>query len=166
MSRKNRKPINLHLLEGNKSGLTKAEIKERQQHEESMKAGTDKIYPPDRLDKRQKDRFYELSSQLVELEIFDNLDVDTLALYIETYDNYVRTVRSAKRMTNKEMDENFDEYAKRMRTVTQLADLCRKLAGDLGLTITSRLKLIIPQKEEETESAMDKFLKRRGSNDR
>lgn len=161
---KKRKPIALHLLEGNKNRLTKAEIEERQKHEKSMKARTDKIDPPARLSAAQKKRFEELSSQLVELEIFDNLDVDTLALYIETYDNYVRTIRSAKRMTNEQMDEDFDEYAKRMRTVTQLADLCRKLAGDLGLTITSRLKLVIPPKEEVKESPMARFLQSRGSN--
>lgn len=164
MSNKKRKSIKLHLLEGNPNRLTKAEIEQRQKHEEAMKAGTDKVIPPDRLSKSQKERFIELSSQLVELEIFDNLDVDTLALYIETYDNYVRTVRSAKRMTNGDMDQNFDEYAKRMRTAAQLADLCRKLASDLGLTITSRLKLVIPQKEEEKETPMAQFLKSRGKN--
>src|SRR5699024_9710911 len=127
VSRKNRKPIALHLLEGNKSGLTKAEIEERKKHEEAMKARTDNIIPPARLTKKQKEKFEELSTQLVELGIFDNLDVDTLALYIETYDNYVRTVRSARRMANKDLDRDFGSYAQRMRTVTQLADLCRKL---------------------------------------
>src|SRR5690625_3200824 len=153
---KNRKPIKLQLLEGNPNRLTKAEIEKREKHEESMQVGTDKVEPPARLSAAQKRRFEELSSQLIKLEIFDNLDVDSLALYIETYDNYVRTIRSAKRMTNKEMDEDFDGYAKRMRTATQLADLCRKFAGDLGLTISSRLKLIIPEKEEKDESPMAK----------
>lgn len=160
---KNRKPINLHLLEGNKNGLTKAEIKKRQKHEEQIKVGTDKVVPPARLTKKQKEEFNKLSEQLIKLEIFDNLDVNTLAMYIETYDSYIRVNRSARSMTAKQLKEDFDEYAKRMRTVTQLAGVCRQLAGDLGLTITSRLKLFIPETEDKKDSPMAKFLNGRGN---
>lgn len=160
---KNRKPVALHVVEGNPNRLTKAEIEKRQKHEESMKASTDKIQPPSRLTKKQKEKFMNLSSQLLELGIFDNLDVDTLAMYIETYDNYIRVERSAKRMTNQELDEYFDDYAKRMRTSSRLAGVCRQLAGDLGLSITSRLKLVIPETETKSDSPMSKFLKSRGS---
>lgn len=161
---KNRKPVALHLLEGNKNGLTKAEISARKKHERSMKAETDKIVPPARLSKKQKEKFEDLSNQLLELNIFDNLDVDTLAMYIETYDNYIRVERSAKRMTNDELDDYFDDYAKRMRTASQLAAVCRQLSGDLGLSITSRLKLVIPETEDKNvENPMAKFLKSRGN---
>jgi len=163
MAGRKKQPLAVIQGKGRSNHLTKEEIERREKHEQSMKAKTDNIHPPDRLSKKQKDRFYELSSQLLDLGIFDNLDVDTLALYIETYDNYVRTIRSANRITNKDMDENFDEYAKRMRTITQLTDQCRKLASDLGLTITSRLKLVIPQTEEKSESPMAKFLNKRGN---
>ena len=49
----------------------------------------------------------------------DNLDVDTLAMYIETYDNYVRVVKSARKMKNADLENNFKEYAAKMRTATQ-----------------------------------------------
>lgn len=164
MAGRKKQPLAVIQGKGRSNHLTKAEIEQRQKHEEAMKAGTDKIIPPDRLTKKQKERFNELASELVSLGIFDNLDVDTLALYVETYDNYVRVLRSSKRITNQEMDADFDAYAKRIRTLNQLVDTCRKLANDLGLTITSRLKLVIPQKEEEEESPMAKFLSRRGAN--
>lgn len=164
MAGRKKQPLAVIQGKGRSHHLTKEEIEKRQKHEEAMRAGTDKVMPPERLTKAQKERFVELSSQLMELKIFDNLDVDTLALYIETYDNYVRVIRSARRMTNKQIDADFDEYAKRMRTATQLADTCRKLASDLGLNITSRLKLVIPQKEEKAESPMAKFLNRVGTN--
>lgn len=146
---KKRKSINLHLMEGNPNRLTKEEINKRMKHEESMRASVDNIAPPDRLNKRQKEKFKDIADQLVGLDIFDGLNVDSLAMYIETYDNYVRVLRSANRMTNKKMDEDFDGYAKRIRAMSQLSDLCRKHANDLGLTISSRLKLVIPEKEEE-----------------
>lgn len=164
MAGRKKQPLAVIQGKGRSHHLTKDEIEKRQKHEEAMKADTDKIIPPARLRKLQKERFNELSSQLVKLGIMDNLDVDTLAMYIETYDNYVRVIKSARKMTNKELDENFSEYAAKMRTATQLADTCRKLASDLGLTITSRLKLIIPEKEEKEESPMSKFLKRRDAN--
>lgn len=160
---KNRKPIGLHLLEGNKNRLTKEEIEQRQKHEESMKADTDKVVPPSRLTKAQKEKFVDLSEQLMKLEIFDNLDVDTLAMYIETYDSYVRVTRSARSMTAKQLKDDFKDYAARMRTASQLASVCRQLAGDLGLTITSRLKLVIPETEEKSDSPMAKFLRGRGN---
>lgn len=155
---KKRKSINLHLMEGNPNRLTKKEINKRMNHEKRMRAQSDNIAPPDRLNKKQKERFAEIANQLVELEIFDNLNVDALAMYIETYDNYIRVLRSANRMTNQKMDEDFEEYAKRMRVMAQLSDLCRKHANDLGLTISARLKLVIPEKEEEKpESRFARF---------
>src|SRR5690625_3208296 len=103
---KKRKSVKLHLMENNPNRLTKEEINKRLRHEESMKAKADNVAPPDRLTKKQKERFNDIASQLVELEIFDNLNVDALAMYIETYDNYVRVLRSANRMTNKDMDSD------------------------------------------------------------
>lgn len=162
MAGRKKQPLSVIQGKGRSHHLTKEEIERRKKHEEAMRAGTDKVVPPDRLLKSQKEKFEELASQLVELGLMDNLDVDALAMYIETYDNYVRVIRSARKMTAKDVDNNFKEYAAKMRTATQLADTCRKLASDLGLTISSRLKLVIPEKEEKETSPMAEFLKRRG----
>lgn len=152
------------MLEGNKNRLTNEEIEARIAHEEKMKIDTDKINPPKRLRKAQKEKFIEIANQLVEIEIFDNLSVDILAQYIEAYDNYVKVLKSSNRMSAKDIDADFDEYAKRMRTLNQLTDTCRRLASDLGLTITSRMKLVIPQPDKNNESPMAQFLKKRGKN--
>jgi len=164
VSGRKKQPLSVIQGKGRSNHLTKEEIEKREKHEKAMKAGTEKVIPPDRLTKKQKERFEDLASQLLDLGIIDNLDVDILAMYIETYDSYVRVVRSARKMKSKDLDTKFKEYSAKMRTITQLADTCRKLASDLGLTITSRLKLVIPEKEEEKESPMQAFLKRRGNN--
>lgn len=164
MAGRKKQPLAVIEGKGRSNHLTKEEKEVRQKHEERMKAKTDKIIPPNRLLKSQKEKFEDIASQLVELDLMDNLDVDTLAMYIETYDNYVRVIRSARKMSAKDLDNNFKEYAAKMRTATQLADTCRKLASDLGLTISSRLKLVLPEKEEKEESPMAQFLKRRGKN--
>jgi P27 family predicted phage terminase small subunit len=38
---------------------------------------------------------------------------------------------------------------------------CRECAGDLGLTISSRCKLVLPPKEDEGEDEFTAFLNRR-----
>lgn len=164
MAGRKKQPLAVIEGKGRSNHLTKEEKEARRKHEEAMRADTDKIVPPSRLLKSQKKKFEELASQLVKLNLMDNLDVDTLAMYIETYDNYVRVVKSARKMKNADLENNFKEYAAKMRTATQLADTCRKLASDLGLTISSRLKLVIPETEEKEESPMAQFLKRRDSN--
>lgn len=165
MSGRKKQPLAVIQGKGRSNHLTKEEIRKREEHEKRMKAGTDLVVPPSRLTKRQKEEFEKLAEQLMNLGILDNLDVNTLAMYVETYDNYVRVIRSARRMTNAEVDSDFNEYARRMRTATQLAGVCRQLASDLGLTITSRLQLVIPDnEEEEKESPMAKFLSRRDNN--
>lgn len=153
---KKRKSIHLHLLEGNPNRLTKQEIKERLEHEKKMRGRTDNIEAPAWLNKRQREEFYYYADQLLELEIFSNLDTNTLAQYIKIHANFVRVSRATDRVTNKEMDEDFEEYARRTRMLNQLSDQCRKLANDLGLTVDSRLKLVVPKKEEEEKSEVDR----------
>ena len=143
---KRRKSVNLHLLEGNKNRLTKEEIQKRQEHEESMKGYTDKIQAPSYLTPKQQEEFDELATELVRLEIFNNLDVDNLARYIDSRDQYIKIVR----LLRKTKFDEFDDYAKIQRTKNSLFTECRQLATDLGLTITSRLKLVIPKTDDET----------------
>lgn len=156
---KNRKPIGLQLLEGNPNRLTKEEIKNRQEQENAIKGFTDKIEPPKYLTAAQKREFESLAGELVRLKIFNNLDVDSLARYLDSRDQYIKIVRLLRSTKPK---DNFDDYAKIQRSKNLLFNECRSAAGDLGLTITSRLKLVIPQNENKKTSPMADFLKRRG----
>src|SRR5690625_1128096 len=126
MSGRKKQPLAVIQGKGKSNHLTKEEIKKRQEHEEKMRVGTDQVEPPARLTKKQKEEFNKLAQQLMKLEIFDNLDVNTLAMYVETYDAYVKVTRSARSMTAKQLREDFDEYAKRTRVMTQLAGVCRQ----------------------------------------
>ena len=56
--------------------------------------------------------------------------------------------------------KDLDAYTKLNRTRKQLSDECRAYANDLGLTITSRLKLVIPKTEDEKpKNKFTKFAK-------
>lgn len=144
MSGRKKQPLAVILGNGKSKHLTKSMIEERQQHEDAMKGETDKISPPDRLLAKQKKEFEEISEQLLALDIFSNLDVDTLTRYIDSkyeYERIVDVVRKIKPL------EDVDMYTKLQRAKKSLSDECRAYASDLGLSITSRLKLVIPKTE-------------------
>ena len=139
-----RQPVELLQAKGKKH-LTKAEIELRKQTQ--IKGETDNIEPPDYLTKKQKDRFFELANELTKIEIMKNTDCDCLARYIIAEGLYVKFTK----MLSKPNDDVSD--------ITELSNLqdryfrqCRNAANDLGLSITSRCKIVIPKKEEVKKS--------------
>lgn len=156
---KNRKSVGLQLMEGNKNRLTKEEIDTRLAQEAAVKGFTDNVKPPKYLTAAQKKEFEALAAELVRLEIFNNLDVDSLARYLDSRDQYVKLVKLLRATKAK---DDIDQYSKIQRSKNLLFNECRSAANDLGLTITSRLKLVIPKKENNNPSPMAKFIMSRG----
>lgn len=151
-----KQPLAVIQGKGRSNHLTKEEIKKRQEHEERMKGRTDNIVAPSYLTKKQKEEFYRIADELVELEIFTNLDVDNLARYIDSRDQYIKVTRALRAMKAVNDGEANDDYAKLQRTRNTLFTECRNAASDLGLSITSRLSLVIPKKEEEEVSEFER----------
>lgn len=159
MAGRNRKMLSV--IQGN---LTKEQIKERQIHEERMRGPTENIEAPTYLTAAQKREFDDIASKLVALGIFSELDVDNLARYLDSKYQYIQIVKELKKIKPTETIVNDDgrkttivndDYPKLQRTKKNLFDECRSAAADLGLTITSRLKLVIPEppeKEQKTEA--------------
>ncbi|MUV39466.1 hypothetical protein JNUCC1_03344 [Lentibacillus sp. JNUCC-1] len=175
MSGRKKQPLAVIQGKGKSNHITKEEAKERQRQEDKLKGSTDKIAPPSYLTKKQKEEFTELATELTELGIFSNLDVDFLARYIDAKTEYVKVAREMRKMKATEklvIDEHGTKRTfankdygslNRMRNIL-FAD-CKSAASELGLSITSRLKLVIPEREgEEDQTPMEKFMKKRGSN--
>ena len=134
-----RQPTNLVLAKGAKH-LTKAEIEERLNAE--IPPLTDNIIAPDYLTKKQKTEFYKISGQLEALGIMSETDVDALARFIVSRDLYIKLT---KQLAKKEILESpylLDKYLKNQDRVFKQ---CRASANDLGLTISSRCKLVVPK---------------------
>lgn len=151
-----RLPIEVVQARGSKH-LTKAEIQERQARE--IKPITDNIIAPDYLTKKQKDEFYRIAEQLKKLKILGETDVDALGRYITANDFYIGAV---KKMRTKDVKDNpilFDAWAKIQERYFKQ---CRASANDLGLSISSRCKLVVPEKKDDTpkENKFKKFEKR------
>ena len=166
---KPKEPINLIMTKGRKH-LTKAEIRERKESE--VKPCTDDIRPPSYLTAKQKKRFQELADQLVKLDIMGETDSETLAHYVTAenlYQQAVKDIRSAQKTKPKSGElEDTAAWAKMMETLDRRQERyfrqAHTAASSLGLTITSRCKIVVPKAPEAPkENKFNKFRKVAGN---
>lgn len=153
-----RQPINL-VIANNKKHLTKAEIQERKSSE--VQPVTDDIAAPSFLTAKQKKEFDRIAAQLQKLKIMGETDCDTLGRYIVAQDLYaqaVKDLRAIRKLRPKDGDdpvralENAVAWADMLNTLDKRTDRYFKqattAAAALGLTISSRCKLVVPVKDE------------------
>ena len=138
-----RQPIDLIAAKGKKH-LTKAEIEERKAAE--VKAPDDKIRAPSYLPNNLKKEFEDIAKELINLKIMSNLDIDALARFVvsrELYNKITKQILEHPAILISTKYENI------LRNQDKLFKQCRASASDLGLTISSRCKLVIPKNEDE-----------------
>ena len=148
-----RLPLEVVQARGSKH-LTKAEIQERKERE--IKPVTDDIIAPDYLTKKQKDTFYKLSSQLEKLKIMGETDVDALARYIVANDSYVHATKQLRKSEVKNDPMKYESWSKIQERNFKMV---RASANDLGLSISSRCKLVVPGANKEDKPKENKFAK-------
>ena len=171
-----REPINLLLAKGRKH-LTQEDIQRRMATEPIAPA--DAIQPPEYLSKKQRDEFSALAEELRRIKIIGNVDAGELARYViahgfyARYTKLLRTLPKKKRARLRELraklaaeegravvagEEIDDEDAalELERSLVLLQDKyfaqCEATARALGLNITSRCKLVIPQERPVRKS--------------
>jgi P27 family predicted phage terminase small subunit len=146
MAGRPRKPVAI-----NKKHFTKEE-REQREAEELQVPFTD-VKPPSYLNKDQKKKFKDIANKLVKLGIMTELDVDCLARYVQNQDLYLK-------YTEKIMEELEDGEA----SITILKEFqnfqskafqqAQSSARDLGLTITSRCKIVLPPTPEDDDDEL------------
>lgn len=145
-----RQPTELLLVKGKKH-LTKKEIEERLNSE--IKAKNDNVEAPSYLPDQLKEEFYRIANELIEIGIMTNLDCEALARFIVSENQYQKVTK--KILKSKNITDN---YILLIQLQEKLFKMSRTAASDLGLTISSRCKLVIPKKiEEQKESKWSKF---------
>lgn len=156
-----RQPIELVLAKGNKH-LTKTEIEERRKSEVKPLAGD--ITPPAYLTKKQKAEFNTIAGQLQELKIMGETDVDALARYIVANTFYINAV---KKLRSKEARDDPEIFESWLKIQEKMFKQCRASANDLGLSISSRCRLVVPatDKPPEKTNKFKKFEKRPAVNE-
>lgn len=147
-----KQPIELVIAKGNKH-LTKAEIEARRASE--IQPVTDNIIAPTYLTKKQRSEFDKYSKQLQKLKIMGETDIDALARYVVSLDLYIKL---SKQIAKKEVYSDPIVLDKYMKNQDRMFKQCRSSAIDLGLTISSRCKLVVPT-PKETPKKVNKFAK-------
>ena len=171
-----RQPIEL-VIANDRKHLTKAEIEERRQRE--VKPCTDDITAPSYLTAKQKKTFCKIAQQLQKLNIMGETDTGALARYVTAQDLYEEAVKELRKLAKdrpgeeeKEDDlasyyKNLDLYYTMLESATKRQDRYFKqaqtAAAALGLTISSRCRLVAPVIEEKPkENKFAKFGKAAG----
>lgn len=148
-----RQPIELVMARGRKN-LTKSEIKERLDRE--IKPITDDIIAPDYLTKKQKGEFDKIANQLKKLNIMGETDIDALSRYIIAKDFYINAVKNLRKSEVKSDPVAYEAWG---RILERYFKQCRSSANDLGLSITSRCKLVVPATKDSDNQSSNKFSK-------
>lgn len=137
-----RQPLALVQAKGRKH-LTKAEIEARQAEELKVPIPS-AIKPPDYIADAPKlvEEFNDIAEKLIALKIMTELDADSLARYLLAKQNYLQYTS----LLNSAIRKNKVAEMAAIQTMQDKAfKQVRAAASDLGLTISSRCKLVVPQ---------------------
>ena len=147
-----RQPVEVIVAKGKKH-LSKAEIEARKNSE--LKVDLKNIEIPDYLPPSLKTEFEEIAKQLLDIGIMTELDEDCLARYLLSKQSYLQYTSMLAKATK---NNNIVEMEKLMSMQDKAFKQCRATANDLGLTIASRCKLVMPTpKEEPKQNKFTKF---------
>ena len=138
-----RQPFELVMAKGKKH-LTKAEIEERKKTE--LKVDLKNVKAPSYLPKKLKIEFEEISKKLLEIGIMTELDEDCLARYLLSKQKYLQNTKMLNQSSRK---SDIYEMEKLATMQDKAFKQCRASGNDLGLSITSRCKLVMPEKTED-----------------
>ena len=146
-----RQPIELLQAKGKKH-LTKYEIETRTKTE--LKVDLKEIKIPTYLTSKLKKEFIDIAEKLLKIGVMTELDEDCLARYLISKESYLKYTKMLNKSTK---NQNIIEMEKLMTMQDKAFKQCRSSATDLGLTIASRCKLVMPEPKEEPK--INKFTK-------
>ena len=138
-----RQPIQLVKAKGKKH-LTKAEIEAREKSE--LKVDLKDVSVPEYLPAKLKEEFEDIAFKLLKVGVMTELDEDCLARYLLSKQSYLQYTSMLNKATR---NNKIVEMEKLMSMQDKAFKQCRASANDLGLTIASRCKLVMPTVEEK-----------------
>lgn len=163
---KQREPIDLILAKGKKH-LTKEEIENRKNSEVNTDDIKD-VKAPSYLSKKQKNEFNQIAEKLLGIGIMCELDEDCLARYLIAEENYLKFTKLLNKAMKDKSSKKYKDDAGMQSVLSNDIERylihqdrafkqCNSCADKLGLTITSRCRLIVPQAPEKPKE--NKFAK-------
>lgn len=141
-----RQPTEVVLANGRKH-LTKAEIAERGRQEIRLpQAKTAR--PPKWLPERLKKDFRALGKELITAGLYTELDADTLGRYLVAHSEYLLATKQVFKAYGENDPEAVEGWTRIQERHFKQARNC---ANDMGLTVTSRCRLVVPAAMHESE---------------
>lgn len=124
--------------------------------EAARRAGEVKVEPPQTakppkwLPEGLKKDFRAIGKKLIEAGLYTNLDADTLGRYLVAHHQWlIATQETERHLAAQYKDvEAVDEWS---RVQERYFKQCRNCANDMGLTVTSRCRLVIPESSRQKE---------------
>lgn len=158
-----RQPTAVVVANGKKH-FTQTELDQRLDAEIKIPTST-KATPPKWLPDRFRSDFRRIGKKLIAANLFADLDADTLGRYLVAREQW-------RLATEKASDALKEDKADNAQAWSSIQDRyfkqCRACATDMGLTISSRCRLVIPQAvqamaadEEESTDEFSSLLKAR-----
>lgn len=139
MPGRNKQPVDLLIAKGKKH-LTKDEIEARRAQE--IKVDFKNVQAPDYLPENLHKEFDEIAGKLLAIGVMTELDEDALARYLLSKQTYLQYTS----LLTRALKENRIHDADKLTTMQDKAfKQCRASASDLGLTIASRCRLVLPE---------------------
>lgn len=156
------------MLEGNgRKHLSRSERAARAAGEVRAKPPK-QIRAPDYLPQSLREEFRSLARQLKELGLLSRLDYDTLARYLLARQSYLAATRevialqqgTAAPSGGRVVDTEALDAATRIQD--RFFKQCRGCANDIGMTITSRCRLVMPEgAHPPEENAFERLMRER-----
>lgn len=113
-----------------------------------MQVPFDDVEAPDYLTGKQREEFDKYAGMLKEIGIFKALDVDRLASYVISQGLYLQYTSQLTKAIKRGDTEAAGKIQIQQDKAFKQARAC---ASDLGLSITSRCKIVVPQVDDEAD---------------
>lgn len=148
-----RQPTDLIVARGKKH-LSKTEEAERRKREPKVeKPKTAK--PPEWLPEGLKKEFRALGKKLIAAGIYTDLDGDTLGRYLVAQHQWIIATGEVEKALGQRDQEQADAWG---RVQDRYFKQARNCANDMGLTVTSRCRLVVPESEKQQAEDQNPFL--------
>ena len=141
-----RQPTDVVKAKGRKH-LSKAEEAQRRAGEVQVeRPKTVKV--PKWIPEDLKKEFRTLGRKLLAAGLYTDLDSDTLGRYLVAQHQYILAAQEAEQALSRRDQEGADDWGKIQERYFKQARNC---ANDMGLTVTSRCRLVVPDAPQKGE---------------
>lgn len=148
-----RQPTDVIINNGRKH-LSKSEEAARRKKEVSVSAPKTAI-PPKWMPDTLKKEFRALGKLLIAAGLYTKLDADTLARYLVAQHQWIIATAEAEKALAQRDQEQADAWG---RVQERYFKQARNCANDMGLTVTSRCRLVVPEGSPQKTEDENPFL--------